>query len=386
MRVSVIVPTYREAENLPELLERLGTTFAGAGLEPEVLVMDDDSRDGTEAFMRDHAPPWARLIVRTAHRGLSPAVVDGLRAATGDVMVVMDADLSHPPETIPELVAAARQGDFAIGSRYVAGGTTEEGWGFLRVLNSRVATLMAMPLAPLSDPMSGFFALRREIFERARYLNPVGYKIGLELLVKCRCRDVREVPIHFANRKHGESKLSAVEQLKYIQHLRRLHIFRYPESTHLLQFLVVAVACGLLNLAVLTVLHWSGVPLEAAVATGIAAGLLSEFGLNRRFSFSFARWQNVWRQFGAFIAVGAVGGLLNYTLTLALLGANPGWAPQAAAALGIGLQTAVNYVLNRLFVFKKQKRMVASQVERAPAAESGVTPASGPAPCTPPKP
>src|SRR5262249_14226205 len=148
-------------------------------------LMDDNSRDGTEEAVAQLHRDWVRLIVRTHDRGLSPAVLDGLRAARHNVFVVMDADLSHPPEKIPELVRALQDGaDFVIGSRYVAGGTTDAEWGLFRWLNSRVATLLAWPLTSARDPMAGFFALTRPTFERGQgALNPIGYKIGLELLV-----------------------------------------------------------------------------------------------------------------------------------------------------------------------------------------------------------
>ena len=145
----------------------------------------------------------------------------------GNWCVVMDADLSHPPEAIPGMIARLDDGaDFVIGSRYVSGGTTDSNWGLLRWLNSKVATWLARPLTRAKDPMAGFFALRRTTFERATALNPIGYKIGLELLVKCRCVRVDEVPIHFADRQHGESKLSFREQLRYLQHLGRLYSHR----------------------------------------------------------------------------------------------------------------------------------------------------------------
>lgn len=226
--VSIIVPTYREAANIPELIARIESMLAESGIRAEVLIMDDNSRDGTDEAVAKLARPWVRLVVRTENRGLSPAVVDGLHAAAGRVLVVMDADLSHPPETIPALVHALESGaDFVIGSRYVPGGSTEESWGFFRWLNSKVATLLARPFARAKDPMSGFFALRRETFERADKLNPIGYKIGLELIVKCRVARVVEIPIHFANRKRGSSKLSLAEQLKYLRHLARLFAFKY---------------------------------------------------------------------------------------------------------------------------------------------------------------
>jgi len=226
--LSIIVPTYKEAENLPLLIERIDRLWATHAFDIELLIMDDDSRDGTEDVVKSLNKDWVRLVVRKENRGLSPAVVDGLRAARQSVLVVMDADLSHPPEKIPDMVAALEDHDFVIGSRYVAGGSTDADWGLFRWLNSKVATLLAWPFTSARDPMAGFFALRRETFERGNAkLNPIGYKIGLELLVKCGCRNVGEVPIHFEDRKLGQSKLSWKEQLKYLQHLWRLFRYRY---------------------------------------------------------------------------------------------------------------------------------------------------------------
>ena len=225
--ISIVVPTFREAESLPLLIERIALLKEKSGLELELLIVDDDSRDGTEALIAARTEPWLQLFVRTEDRGLSQAVLFGLNRARGQVLFVMDADLSHPPEVIPEMLAALRSGaDFVLGSRYVQGGTTAEGWGLFRFLNSRVATYLARPLTRVSDPMSGFFALPRAVFERAENPSPLGYKIGLELLVRCRCRAVREIPIHFSNRVRGESKLTLEQQLLYVRHLARLYRFK----------------------------------------------------------------------------------------------------------------------------------------------------------------
>jgi dolichol-phosphate mannosyltransferase len=226
--ISIVVPTFREAESLPSLIERVALLRERAGLELELLIVDDDSRDGTEALIAARSEPWLQLFVRREDRGLSQAVLFGLERARGEALVVMDADLSHPPEVIPDMLAALRAGaDFVLGSRYVSGGTTAEGWGLFRFLNSKVATYLARPLTSVSDPMSGFFALPRSVFTRAESPSPLGYKIGLELLVRCRCRNVREVPIHFANREHGESKLTLRQQMLYLRHLARLYRFRF---------------------------------------------------------------------------------------------------------------------------------------------------------------
>jgi dolichol-phosphate mannosyltransferase len=235
--VSVVVPTYREAESLPYLIGRIGQVRAAAGLDLDLVVMDDDSQDGTAELMAARPEPWLRLVVRKENRGLSPAVIDGLQLSTKEFLVVMDADLSHPPERIPEMLDALRRGfDFVVGSRYVEGGSTADDWGFLRWLNSRIATALARPFTSIRDPMSGFFALRRATFEAAAPLDPVGHKVALELIVKCHCQRVGEIPIVFENRRHGESKLTLREQLRYLQHLRRLGIYRFGTQPPLLRF------------------------------------------------------------------------------------------------------------------------------------------------------
>jgi dolichol-phosphate mannosyltransferase len=226
--VSVVIPTYREAENLPVIIPRLSEVLAKANLAAEIIVVDDFSGDGTRDVCRSLSERYpVRLETRQNERGLSSAVLHGLRVAWGDVLIVMDADLSHPPEKVPEVVRAldATDTDFVLGSRYVGGGGTDEDWGVGRWLNSKIATWLARPFTTAADPMAGFFALRRNSFLRAdarQELNPVGYKIGLELIVKCGCRRVHEVPIHFSNRLHGQSKLTLREQLNYLRHLVRL--------------------------------------------------------------------------------------------------------------------------------------------------------------------
>ena len=233
--ISIVVPTYQEAENLGGLIDRVAAVREAHDLAIDLLIMDDDSRDGSVELVAARPEKWVQLIVRTARRGLSEAALDGFRRARGDVLVCMDADLSHPPEALPQMLQVLEtRADFVIGSRYVVGGSTADG-GFLRWLNSRAATWLARPLTSVRDPMAGFFALKRSTFERGRAFNPVGYKIGLELMIKCRCERVVEVPIHFEHRRFGESKWTIRQQLLYLEHLRRLYAFKYGAWTKLVR-------------------------------------------------------------------------------------------------------------------------------------------------------
>ena len=240
-RVTIIVPTYKEAESLPYLIDRVSKLRLDQNLGIEMLIMDDQSDDGSADLISLRHEQWVRFIVRSADHGLSRAVLDGMRRAQSEFLICMDADLSHPPEAIPDMISALNNAaDLVVGSRYVDGGSTSEDWGFLRWINSRVATLLARPLTDLHDPMSGFFALRRTTFESGREFDPVGYKIGLEILVKCGCKRVVEIPIHFENRRFGRSKLTIQQKVLYLRHLFRLYLFKYRTSKPLTRFFLWA--------------------------------------------------------------------------------------------------------------------------------------------------
>jgi dolichol-phosphate mannosyltransferase len=240
--VSILVPALNEAENLPLLVPRIAAALNGR--THEILIIDDNSRDNTrqvcEELARSHS---LRLIVREhPQHGLSGAVLEGMRQARGNLLLVMDADLQHPPERIPALLEPLdnEQADFTLGSRYVPGGQTAEAWSLARRINSWVATFMARPFCgSIRDPMSGFFALKRKTFERAQRLTPLGYKIGLELMCKCHITRAMEIPIHFDLRQKGQSKLSLKQQFRYLEHLSRLYDFQYPRASPVIKFLIV---------------------------------------------------------------------------------------------------------------------------------------------------
>ena len=215
--ISIIVPTYNEAASLPILAERLGTSLGGR--DWELVVVDDGSPDGTADIAERLAPRLpVRVVRRTAKAGLASAVMAGFTAARGDLLVVMDADLSHPPEVVPALVDAVVGGaDLAVGSRYVRGGGTAD-WPLRRRVVSRVACILGNLLVPVRDATSGFFALRRAAIDSVR-LNAIGFKIGFEVIARGRFRKIVEVPYVFRDREHGASKFGRREIAQYLVQL-----------------------------------------------------------------------------------------------------------------------------------------------------------------------
>jgi dolichol-phosphate mannosyltransferase len=265
VNVSVIVPALNEGENLTELLKQIDAALRAnpATANYEVLIVDDNSRDNTQAVCAELAKKYPlKLLVRTCPKnGLSGAVLHGMAQARGEYFCVMDADLQHPPDRLPALLEPLRNGsaDFVLGSRYVPGGSTEAEWGVFRQVNSQLATFLARPFAgKTTDPMSGFFALKRESYARAQNLTPLGYKIALELMCKCRVTNVVEIPIHFGMRTRGESKLSLKQQFRYLEHLSRLYDFTFPRASPVTKFLIATLAGWLVGLAAYLLLLHAG--------------------------------------------------------------------------------------------------------------------------------
>jgi dolichol-phosphate mannosyltransferase len=226
-RISLVIPTFNESANVVELLNQLATALP-EGVPCEVIFVDD-STDDTPAVITE-AARHSRLAVSVRHRevpegGLGGAVAMGLRAAAAPWIVVMDADLQHPPALAPALVAAGEgaDADLVVATRYASGGSREGLNGGFRKVASGGSTFLAKTifrrqLRGVSDPMSGFFAVRSTALN-ADVLRPLGYKILLELIVRCRLRRVTEVPYQFQDRFAGESKASFSEGLRFLRHL-----------------------------------------------------------------------------------------------------------------------------------------------------------------------
>lgn len=226
--LTLVVPTFNERANIAPLLAEIDRALAGLAWE---ALFVDNSTDGTDAVVAALAArdPRVRLLRREDNRGdLAGAVVEGLAAARGAYVCVLDADLQHPPAKIPDLLAEARRtgADAVIASRYLPGGSAGGLNGPLRRLISQALRLLSKalfprPLAGVSDPLGGFFLVRRSLVVGAP-LRPVGYKILLEILVRCRPRRVRELPYHFRPRRAGTSKADLRQGLLFFRHLARL--------------------------------------------------------------------------------------------------------------------------------------------------------------------
>ncbi|MCH2134358.1 MAG: glycosyltransferase family 2 protein [Phycisphaerales bacterium] len=359
--VSIIIPTYQEADSLPSMIDRL-EGLRSVGWDLELLIVDDDSNDGTIEMIEARGCDWIRLIVRREDRGLSTAVIHGLTEAKHEIMVVMDADLSHPPEAIPEFVSALDNGaDFVVGSRYVPGGSTEDGWGVLRWINSKVATVMARPFTRVKDPMSGFLGLRRETWQSAADLDPVGYKIGLELIVKCRCQNVVEVPIHFSTRRHGESKLTLKVQRDYLRHILRLARWKYPERSSFVPFAVVgAMGIGVYValLAILESLFGRFIGNDLVIVLAIALTMCFNFFLDRKLAFWWAPQDQTGRQLLSFIVICSIPVIANFFVTRYFIVDDEMATPLAGvigAAVASILSLFFNWGCSRIFVFSPRR-------------------------------
>ncbi len=230
-KVALTIPTLREAENIRKVLDHVRSVLDPVGIRYEIIVVDDDSRDGTEEIVSSiaQADPRVRILVRKGQRGLSGAVLYGWQNTDAAILGVMDADLQHPPELLPRLIASVLSGhDLVIGSRYVEGGSMRD-WNPVRKLISAAAIWVTWPIqrsgARAKDPMSGFFFVRRECVEGVP-LQTTGFKLLLEILVRGHVHSVEEIPFSFGLRHHGASKASLKVAVDYARLLVRLYANR----------------------------------------------------------------------------------------------------------------------------------------------------------------
>ena len=251
----MIVPTYNEGDNIRPLCERLCESCKVAGITVELLVMDDESEGSLKTrkivteLAKEKYPIRMHLRTKAEGRGLSSAVLLGFKKAKFETILCMDADLQHEPESVPSLALPIlnKTAEFTVGSRYCDGGAFGFDWAIHRKLISSAATALAWGVSKSTDPMSGFFCTTKGVIARGRdKINPIGFKIGLELMARCRADPVQDVPITFQNRLAGESKLSMEQNFLYVQQLLSLYWGQYMGiMTLLVIVLVYAVFRGL---------------------------------------------------------------------------------------------------------------------------------------------
>jgi len=361
--LSLILPTYNEAENLPELLPAIEKVLKG--VDHEIIVVDDDSPDKTweVAQKMAHDQEDLHVLRRIGRRGLSSAVIEGFLAAKGDVLAVMDADGQHDMEILPKIYAALQSSTgIAVGSRYTEGGSVGE-WDERRYLMSRIATKMALSLCnvKVSDPMSGFFAIDRKTFEEVMpRLNPKGFKILLDLLVHVpKKTKATEIPFTFSPRIHGESKLSAKVQIEFLEYLYDVSIGKYIPLMFVKYCLVGSLGVAVHVSAFLLIsnalksgadITFKGFSFSVIGATEVA--IIFNFWLNNIWTFARERLRGIHMLIGFLKFNGAClfGALANYAVS-AFLYSN-GTAQLMAVIIGAFTGVIWNYTMNRLFTWK----------------------------------
>ncbi len=354
--LSLVIPTYRERENIAELVRRIGESLPG--IDYEIVIVDDDSNDGTAELIGELSSRYpVRILVRKDKKGLASAVVNGLGVADSRIVGVLDADLQHPPEIIPNLLTAIHEGsEVAIGSRYVEGGGCE-GWSLIRRIVSKGAIFLAHLFLPstrkVSDPMSGFFMLDTGLIAHVR-LEPTGYKILLEILLLAKPQRVTEVPFVFRARERGESKLRLSQQVDYLKHVASL-MRRTGEWTRFARFCLVGGSGVIVNMGLLWLLtEYVGLFYLVSAIISIETSIITNFTLNDFFTFPDRRA----RGFRCFVTrllkfnLVSLGGLAINLAVLWTLTSVLGVFYLVSNLFGIAAATLWNYMVNSWWTWK----------------------------------
>ena len=302
--VSVVIPVFNEAPNIAPMVQRLAVALEGRDYE---IIYVDDSTDHTPQVIAEQAAsnPRVKHIYRTGEAKwgrLGGAVVDGFRAAQGDVLICMDGDLQHPPELVPQMVQATDEADLAVASRYCAGGDPGGLDGGVRKAVSRGTGVLAKSTFPkrlrnCTDPMSGFFAIRRRALDLDQ-LKPRGFKILLEIVARNKPMRIAEVPFTFGERVAGESHASLAEGLRFFRQLATLRL-----DNPAMRFLLVGASGVLPNLFVLWLLTGSGMHYIPATVLAIQCGVLWNFVGAELVVWRDHRVGKFWHRFVKYVAI-----------------------------------------------------------------------------------
>lgn len=373
--ISIILPTYNESKNIIDLLKQIKNSLP-RNIISQTIVVDDNSPDGTGKIVEDYIQNFKKItnhtihiIHRTTKTGLSSAIFNGIQKATGETIIVMDADHSHPPQIIPKMIESFKKShcDIVIASRYVKGGQIKD-WTISRKLISKIATKIAKSFLNIepNDPMSGFFAFKKNILKNSKF-DLIGYKILLEMLVKTKNVKILEIPYTFTDRKLGESKLDSKTILDYLNSVWKL--YRYgknvktdnKKSTSFIskaaRFYTVGATGLLVNLlsSFLLVTSISDIWYVHANLIGIISSISSNFILNKFWTFEdrdFSK-KKILSQFSKFAIFSTFGAIIQLGMVFYLTETQnmPYYLSLIFAVL---IAAFGNFILNKKYTFKEK--------------------------------
>ncbi len=363
--LSLVIPTYNEKNNIPTLLEKLFAIFREDGIKAEVIIVDDNSPDGTADVVESMKKKYEglKLLRRSGKLGLSSAVLDGFAMAKGDILAVMDADMSHPPEAIAKMYKAIntiipkenKTPDFVIGSRYIKGGGIV-GWKTYRKIVSKGATLLARPFTKAHDPMSGLFMIRKKCLLDNDF-NAKGFKIGLELLMKANWKIVKEVPYTFRDRMKGKSKAGIKEYYLYLYNLAGYCRYKWTRTVQFIQYGIVGASGTLLNLAILYGLtEFMGLYYLISASIAFVISATHNYIVNKIWTFGEAfvgdSKRKVAKQYGLFFLFSMLALVVNLTALYLFVEWLGVWYI-FAQVLAITVAYMVNFTGSKLLVFRR---------------------------------
>jgi len=375
-QISIIIPTYNESKNILQVLKSIGENLPNRILT-EAIIVDDNSPDGTGRIVEDYinnvkkiANYTIDIIHRKAKSGLSSAILKGIQHARGDTIVVMDSDFSHSPQIIPRLLDTLKkyQCDIVVASRYVKGGKIME-WSLKRKLLSKIATLIAKKGlgVKITDPMSGFFAFKRQIIKGLKF-DAIGYKMLLEILVKTKGASVKEIPYTFTDRKFGSSKVTISVALDYAKSVCKLYLYgkslRKKERRPSVRFLSKAgrfytIGASGLGINYLTSLLFTSVISDMwylhANVIGIIASITTNFILNKFWTFEDKDFstKKTLLQYGKFVGFSSLGALVQLVIVLSLMESSQIVYP-VVLTLAVLIAAFGNFILNKKWTFKEK--------------------------------
>ena len=375
-QVSIILPTYNESQNIVKILKSIGENIP-KDFHTETIVVDDNSPDGTGKIVEEYIQSIKKIaentidvVHRKAKDGLGSAILKGIQQAKGDTIIVMDSDFSHPPQIIPKLIESIKkyQFDIAVASRYINGGQIQ-GWSLKRKIISKFATMIAKKGLGIDtkDPMSGFFAFKRNIIKELNF-DAIGYKFLLEMLVKTKGVNIKEIPYTFQDRELGSSKLGIKTILDYFKSVWKLYRYGKPfekqEKRSSVKFLSKAArfytvgASGFIVNYMISLLFAGGISdmwyLHANVI-GIIASITTNFSLNKAWTFGDRDFgiKKTISQYGKFAIFSSLGALVQLGTVYTLVD-NVEISYPIALILAVITAAFGNFVLNKKFTFKEK--------------------------------